>query len=99
MECGLLAPAGCSVGPCRLLCGMWASGSALGDHNGGARSGAAWMGPSGGVLCVRIPWGLVGFVVPLFCQTAIWFSGILCLLVGNKHHFSNPAPKPITSVN
>ena len=33
--------AGCSVGPCGLLCGMWAWGSALGDHNGGARSGAA----------------------------------------------------------
>ena len=70
MECGLRAPAGCSVGPCGLLCGVWEWGSALGDHNGGARSGAAWMGPSGGVLCVRIPWGLVGicrwgFVVPL----------------------------------
>ena len=33
MECGLRAPAGCSVGPCGLLCVMWAWGSALGDHN------------------------------------------------------------------
>ena len=24
VECGLRAPAGCSVGPCGLLCGMWA---------------------------------------------------------------------------
>ena len=60
MECGLWAPAGYSVGPCGLLCGMWAWGLALGDHNGGARSGSAWMELSGGVLCVRIPWGLMG---------------------------------------
>ena len=53
MECGLRAPAGCSVGCGR---GVWHWGTI----NGGARSGSAWMGPSGGVLCVRIPWGLVG---------------------------------------
>ena len=51
LRAALWVPAGCSVG-----CGR---GAALGDHNGGARPGAAWMGPSGGVLCVRIPWGLV----------------------------------------
>ena len=104
MECGLQAPAGCSVGPCGLLCQMWVWGSAFGDHNNGARSGVAWMGPLGGMLCVHILWGFVGicrkgFVLNLFSQTAIWFSGILCLLIGSKHHFSNPAPKTRTSVN
>ena len=88
MECGLRAPAGCSVGPCGLLCGVWAWGSALGDHK--------WW--SAIRLCLD---GALGWrdVCPHSVGPREHLQIELCGPPGNKHHFSNPAPKPRTSVN